>query len=850
MLCVLGTSLGLSAAIFFKIDREARSKILQDTSFAAQEIDDYLNDLLRNLNCIARIPGLGELPEEMQQRVLTALSRHNRAYEYLAIMTPDGRVMAERQHAKSSCNAGKSEVFRLALQTESDSFGTVKFSPEGKFIFIDIALPLRDGADKLAAILFARLNLKFLWFVVSGIETGRNGSAYIIDHRNVLIASKQSVAEQSLSVIGGNILEHQDYTRIFRNPEGEWLLCGVAKLTSLPWRIVLDLPLTEAYKPVQQLFVVMLASVFAALAGGLGLSLIFAKRIVVPLEKLTETAGRISAGDLSVRAPALGEDELGLFGRTFNLMMDHLRDRQDALRESERNLGITMNSIGDAVLATNVEGRVVRMNPVAEKLTGWPLSEAAGRRVDEILKLVNAKSGERLDNPVDRVRRTGLLAGLDNHCVLISRNGKEYQIADSAAPIIDADNTMCGVVLVFRDISEQHQTQQQLMQAQKMETVGLLAGGLAHDFNNVLGGISGAISMIKHLHKGPNPNFEEIKKLTAIIEKSITRATRLVQQLLTLSRRQEMTLLPLDLNSSIEHISALCASTFPSSVTIKTIPWEKPAMVKADAGQIEQLLLNLCMNASHAMTIMRPETLEQGGILSIGVERHTVRNNIKADARSPFGYWVLRVEDSGVGISQEYLQLIFDPFFTTKKKEHGSGLGLVMVYNIARAHGGFVDVSSTPGKGSIFKVFLPAIEDNESHEALGGVKNEEIPNGSGLVLLADDEEIMRDTGAEILKNCGYDVILAEDGEEALDLFKKNQDKIRLVILDLVMPHLSGRDVFFEIRRQSPDVKVLLMSGIRKDSRIQEVLRAGANGFIQKPYSMTDLARKVGHILSS
>ncbi|HPF07896.1 MAG TPA: response regulator [Spirochaetota bacterium] len=406
----------------------------------------------------------------------------------------------------------------------------------------------------------------------------------------------------------------------------------------------------------------------------------------------------------------------------------------------------------------------------------------------------------------------------------------------------------CGFSIIFADhvariLSdvEKNILESQLIQTQKMETIGTLVGGLAHDFNNLLGGIVGSLSLLRHNYK--HIDEEGLIKYIEIMENASGRATDLVKQLLAVASKQDLTLAPVDLNIATSHIIKIAKNTFDKSVDIKYHSFTSPAITKADPIQIEQVLLNLCINACHAMTVMRDDDEKQGGTLTIGISKINADDEfrqIHPEAHNN-DFWSVSIEDTGIGMDKKTSERIFEPFFTTKKssKIKGTGLGLTMVYNIIHDHSGFIDVQSEPGKGTIFNVYLPVLDQEYIEE--NGKTEKRIMKGEGVILVVDDEELMRTTTKSILEVSGYKVILAENGEQGLEIFKKQHNEITAVILDMSMPKKSGRDTFYEMLKIDPSVKVLLATGYMHDERSEEILRYGVKGFIQKPYSVYELS---------
>jgi CheY-like chemotaxis protein len=318
----------------------------------------------------------------------------------------------------------------------------------------------------------------------------------------------------------------------------------------------------------------------------------------------------------------------------------------------------------------------------------------------------------------------------------------------------------------------------------------------------------------------------------------------MTRQLLSLSKPQEVKMVPSDLCTSLQNVINICQGTLDKSVLLAVdVPFEH-APANADPVQIEQVLLNLCVNAAHSLTIMRQPSDAWGGRVRISLGRVNADSELLTQHPGARGvdYWEVTISDTGVGMDEKTLSNVFTPFFTTKQKGAGSGLGLSMAYSIISQHGGFMTVRSVPGSGSTFSLYLPVL-DGELAEVVA-VAPVDIPGGTGTILVVDDEEALRDNATEILEYCGYRVLNARDGEEALRLVGAHGEEIGLVLLDMVMPVLSGKETFYRIREMRPGIKILLSSGNSHDERVEELLGAGVDGFIGKPYTLAELSQAV------
>ena len=493
------------------------------------------------------------------------------------------------------------------------------------------------------------------------------------------------------------------------------------------------------------------------------------------------------------------------------------------------------------LVAINEQGIIEEWNEAAATIIGVSAEEAVGRSVWAVLP-----SMERYRSAIGEVLASK--APREFHREILADTGSEEYFNVSLYPLVA--NCLQGIVIRVDNITELETKERQLRHAQKMETIGTLAGGLAHDFNNILGGITGSLSLIRFkLEQDRGIDLDFLDTYLRIMEQAGSRASELMKQLLSITRRQEMTLEPVDLNQSVAQVIGICSISFDKSVAISSSGPPRGAMVKADPAQLEQVLLNLLVNAAHAMTTMRAAGDKQGGELTVAIDRFVAdqafcQTHVEAQ---PLPYWVVSIQDTGVGMEPRVMAKIFDPFFTTKGKGKGTGLGLAMVYNIVQQHGGFLDVYSESGKGSTFRVYLPVWDVSPTTVE---VEDDEPVRGQGLVLVVDDEEMIRVTAREILQLCGYTVLLAEDGVEAIEVFRQHQQEIAAVLLDMVMPRMSGRETYLALRQVAPEVKVLLSSGFRQDERVEEVLRLGIRGFVQKPYALRELAAAIHQVIEA
>ena len=428
-------------------------------------------------------------------------------------------------------------------------------------------------------------------------------------------------------------------------------------------------------------------------------------------------------------------------------------------------------------------------------------------------------------------------------------DGELIYVDFSLKPVKDDYGQVLMLIPEGRDITEIKKTEAQLMQSQKMESLGTLAGGIAHDFNNLLGGIMGTLSLIRHKGDQIQNSKGFLDKCLALMESSCDRASKLVKELLSLSRKEQLTLVPLDLNESVEQVMGILSNSLDKSIELVPVYSDVPLIVMADPLRVEQVVLNLCINAAHAMTIMKDSNQPWGGKLTIQLNPIEVDQEFRSSHPEISADFLacLSVSDQGVGIPLNRLSRIFDPFFTTKAQGKGSGLGLSMIYNIMKQHHGFIDVASNLEQGTSFWVYFP----HERHLTPSKNRTAEADNvskGSGTILVIEDEKILREVVQNILLECGYSVLLAENGKVGVDLYRRQQSRIDAVYLDMAMPVMSGKVAYSQLKLINPEVKVLLASGYDQDKRIQETLKMGIKYFLRKPFSLTSLSKAIAEMM--
>lgn len=520
-----------------------------------------------------------------------------------------------------------------------------------------------------------------------------------------------------------------------------------------------------------------------------------------------------------------------------NGVIEYVRDitgRREAESERER-LAAAVNQAAEATLITGTSGKIEYVNPAFEQITGFSAHEVIGK-TPAILK-----SGEHDRAFYEDLWKT-IRAGRvwRGHFVNKRKDGTLYEEDATIAPVRGSGGEIMNYVAVKRDVTEEVELGNQLRQAQKMQAIGNLAGGVAHDFNNILTGILGYSSMLKARMSPGDDMFAAAET----IEKAARRAAGLTQQLLRFARKGKRENVPVDVHATIEEVVTLLSRTIVKTIKIDNDFRADNPWVFGDPDQTQQVILNLAVNARDAMP--------NGGRLCFATETMDMDDDFcgRCGLDKPGQYLVVSVTDTGSGIPKDVQERVFEPFFTTKDKGKGTGMGLAMVYSNIKDHGGTVTVYSEVGLGTTFRIYLPSVVPPEKEEAAPDTALATDLSGTGRILVVDDEAIIRDVAARILEDLGYEVVTVTDGREAVDYYREHGPEVDLVIIDMVMPNLAGPECFKELKALDPSVKAVLSSGYGLDDTARELMNDGLLGVAQKPYQANQLAEVVAAVMKS
>jgi PAS domain S-box-containing protein len=953
-------------------------KLMADGAAAVLQLT--LNDQQMLLERFARRPKVWALNAEDFDPVLADYARLHPEFNNLGVRDLEGRLVFSARPGP----ANPPEQFRefpwfkegiaIGRFQASDAFlGTLS----GRWVTV-LTQPVRDERGHVVGLINLSQDLLALNQRVLG-SVPANAIVAVTDRQGRYLL-RSAEAETWLGKSARMLQETVDQREGFLTAPGPDGVARVYAFVTMPytgWRVVAGLPQDEVFATYQAMLRrgaaialgIMLLALFAAWRVGRG--------IVGPIHALSRAAARIAAGDGAARADVDGPAEIRAVAHEFNQMVQSRARSEAALRDSETSLAITLESIGDAVIATNVKGGVTRMNAAAQRLTGWRGTEAVGRPLAEVFRIVDAKTRQPMADPAQAALRGGQVVGLADHTVLLARDGCEYQIADSAAPILDHAGHAVGVVLVFSDVTERYRVEQdlrssneilrlrdlalaeisqgvmitdaqsrityvnrgferltgygeaevlgrtpkflqgeatsaetvakmsqalragrgfhgeilnftkageklwlaldisplrdgkgeltgfvgaqrditerkqaesmqglleaRLRESQKMESIGTLAGGIAHDFNNVLGAILGNLTLARDEVGPGHPSLKSLEQ----INRASLRARDLVQQILAFSRRQPQVLRVQALQPIVHEAVALLRSALPAMVELSIELQDAPLHVNADATQMQQVLMNLCTNAWHAL---------QGspGRITISLDEVWL-DATQAAALGPLAagrYAHLRVADNGIGMDEATLSRIFEPFFTTKATGYGTGLGMSVVHGIVSAHSGGIKVSSSTGEGTRVDLHFPlgeAPSPGGRAQPVALVADEAQPGRGERVLYADDDEVMRLVVERMLQRAGWQAHCAATAEEALQVL--GSTRIDLVVTDFNMPGPSGLDLAQAVARLQPALPVVIVSGYLTDELRHGATLLGVRQVLQKQNLFEELAPTVRRILS-
>lgn len=534
---------------------------------------------------------------------------------------------------------------------------------------------------------------------------------------------------------------------------------------------------------------------------------------------------------LAWRAFPLVEEGL-IYAIAHDITLDkQAEEERKQIEHQIREQAALLDIATDAIFVQDMQLKIMFWNKSAERLYGWSASEILGTDISDILLYRDTKF--QYPEILETVAKNGSWHGELNQ---LTKYGKKIIVQSRWTIVKDEENQPKSILIVNTDITEKKQLESQFFRAQRMESIGTLASGIAHDLNNVLTPMLIAIQLLQI-----QLDDERCQRLLPVLESNIKRGADLIKQVLSFARGIEGERTLLQLNHLISEISQIVRQTFPKSIELSTDIPQDIWTIYGDATQLHQVLINLCINARDAMP--------NGGILSIKAENVFVNENLaKINIDAAVGYYIaISVADTGIGMSQEVVDRIFEPFFTTKELGKGTGLGLSTVIGIVKSHGGFVNVYSEVGKGTKFHVYLPAQAEKETEQ----IESIQMIEGQGeLIFIVDDEIAIREITKTSLETSGYNAILASNGVEAIKIYQHYYQKISLVLLDMMMPNMGGVTAIDKLREINPGVKIVAMSGVNSSEMGSIISDKKVKGLLAKPYTTRELLNTISEAINS
>jgi PAS domain S-box-containing protein len=827
---------------------ETRAATMRAAKLAANNLEHIMEGTHQVFTALAELPGIYNNSTACNA-AFAAFKKQLPMYTNMALVKKNGDVMCSSTPIRNrKVNLADRLHVRTAVQKKVFSFGEYTVGRIVPTQMIGVAQPVLDDQHQLKGVVVASIDLKWLIEQLDKIKMIENATLNVLD-RNGTVLYRYPDPEKW---IGKDTSDLKITKTTLAQGEGIMIAEGVDGQT----RLYAFTPVQGTDKGMYVRYGVSLASAFADInlmltRNVIALLIIACMAVAVAwfggnyfimhrIRTLMRATDELAKGNLRARVDVADQkDEIGQLGHSFNAMATALgrhsneqKLTEEALIRSEEKYRTLFEESKDAIFMSTPEGTYLDINPAGLELFGYSSKE-------ELFKVNISKDiylyPEHRDTYQNILMEKGYVK--DYEIEMKRKDGKKLTVLSTTTVVRNRNGDIVAYRGIMRDITEHKRLEQQLLQAQKMEAVGQLAGGIAHDFNNILTAISGYGNLLKKKMS----NEAVLKEYIEQILDAASRATEVTRSLLAFSRKQIMNPQPVDVNDIVKKFEKLLSRIIGEDIEVITKLASGDVVCLADAGRIEQVLMNLATNARDAMS--------RGGKLTLGTGLVELDDDFIRD--HGYGnrgtYAFISVSDTGIGMKQETLVKIFEPFFTTKDTGKGTGLGLAMVYGIIKQHDGYITVYSKPDVGTTFRIYLPATtvqEDVHVKTAISPVPKQ----GTETVLVVEDDGQLLRLSEIVLAQSGYKVISARDGEEAIAKFIENKDSIQLVIMDVLMPKKSGTEAYVEMRKIKPDSKVIFFSGYTSDKMHQHSLRGRHADLLIKPVSPEDLLQKVREVL--
>ncbi|MBN1697699.1 MAG: PAS domain S-box protein [Spirochaetales bacterium] len=792
------------------------------------------------LERMADIPGLDTMNRETLDGMISIFNESNVFFNYFFVMDRTGRwisfptipenvgtrIPENNMYWVEQTFSGGSTVFLDVLRSVTCTLVSGFSTPIG---------PDKQNARTLLRGVFVVSEENSLVNLIRGIRVGSGGYAYLVASNGWLLVhpgrellyedydaySMMEYEPVRMALAGENGITEYEY-------EGETWLAAYGTIPLTGWAVIVQQPKEGILRKAQSESGIINLLVFGIFVFIFIAVLVIINRSLKPLSNLVNQIKTRSRPFASTYA----KDEIGELAREFDHLYADLYRSNEKITKSEFRFRLLFNNAKDAIFFHDMSGNILEVNQVACNRLGYTREELIG---ENVAKIDAPSSRVLIEKRLNIMKEKGFILFEAEH---MTKDGKIIPVEINSS-VIDLEEGKATLSIV-RDLTERKEAEkerkkleQQIIQAQKLEALGTLAGGFAHDFNNLLMGIQVNATLLHANLSGDRENLVRVNDIGELVHRGIS----LTRQLLGLGRGGKYEVEVVDVNDLLNKSATLFGRS-RKEIRIHFSFDSELMAVEADRGQLEQVFLNLYVNAWQAMP--------DGGDLYIGTENVKLEISDENGFSLPSGMYVkISITDTGEGIDESIRQKVFDPFFTTKEGT-GSGLGLASSYGIVRNHNGNITIYSEKGKGSTFNIYLPAT--GKHPEPVMSEEDRKIPGGKETILLVDDEETIIRSGKAFFKTLGYTVLAASSGHDALAIYRQKKESIDIVILDLIMPGMGGRETFAELKKIDPAVKVLLSSGYSINGQAQELLNKGCLGFLQKPFSLLQAAKKIRSIL--
>ncbi len=836
------------------IENEFTQNMLTATAKSADGINTWLKTLIIEPETIASTPTAKAINTDFKSVDLQNISRHKVLHKHYPDIFQDiyaanksGEYHTVRENKSESYlftgDISNRDYFRSIMAGGPAQITPPLVSRTTGIPTIFIVAPIQDEQGVPQGLIGAGISLSYVRVVAENLKAYQTGYGIVVAKDGTLIhhpdsnliMQKKITEFEDASVREGGKLMTSGASGVFRYVyKGQKKMAFYRPVPIAGWSVATVVPEAELYAPALRLLWVMVG-ITALLSLIVGLVILVAAfHLTKPILALSSHAQLIADGNMNPGLLSVDhDDEIGLLGRTFNLMAVNLDKEMQTIKTNEAKYRSLVDSINIGIYRSVVSPshQFIQINPAMARVFGYESVEDMLTASPEILY----RNPDDYVSYIQEVQQLGSIKSKELR--FLKKDGSPIWCSISASAEYDEHGEIKWINGFTEEITERKELTEQLRQSQKMEAIGTLAGGVAHDFNNLLTVIMGYGNMLKKSIEGQGPASRHLEHLLSAGEK----AAQLTRSLLAFSRKQLIDLKPADLNEIVDGMGKLLARVIGEDINLTFELNPNPLPILVDVGPIEQVLLNLATNARDAMP--------NGGLLCISTEVVTLgeRQTIKHQTITPGDYAVLSVSDNGMGMTEAVKQQVFEPFFSTKAVGKGTGLGLSILFGIVKQHEGDISVYSEPGIGTTFKIYLPIVPHGVPQQECTSPTPAE--GGSETILIAEDNTEVRQLAYEVLASGGYRVILANDGEDAISKFLEQADEIDLILLDVVMPNINGKEVYDTIKSMRPEIKALFMSGYTADIINQKGILDEGLSYISKPLTPDGLLRKIREVLN-